>query len=138
MSQANEHHQFELILKPPPFPTMLLRFILAFLLLQTCQSTGLKPRHRYRYGDSGWPNEQTWKEFNSTISGRLVRTFPSAAVCHNAQFDTALCAEAKEEWDNSFWRTNQTGAYTAIAWELGDEQCFINSSRSEPCDQGLG
>jgi len=117
---------------------MLTYFISAFFLLTLCHSTAPKPRHRYRYGDSGWPNEKTWNEFNSTISGRLVRTFPSAAVCHNPKFDDAKCSVAKEEWDSSFWRTNQTGAYTAIAWELGDEQCFINSSRSEPCDQGLG
>lgn len=117
---------------------MIVGLIITLLLLPACQPASIKPRHRYKYGDAGWPDEQTWLEFNSTISGRLIRTFPSAAVCHNAQFDDELCIEAKEEWENSFWRTNQTGAYTAIVWELGSDQCFINSSRSEACDQGLG
>ena len=27
-------------------------------------------------------DEQTWQSFNESNSGRLVRTFPSAAVCH--------------------------------------------------------
>lgn len=117
---------------------MFLEFITALLLFDCCHSAGIKTRRRYRYGDAGWPDEQIWHDFNSTISGRLVRTFPSAAVCHNSQFDDALCTEAKQEWENSFWRTNQTGAYTAMAWELGAGQCFINSSRTEACDQGLG
>lgn len=117
---------------------MFLEFITALLLFACCQAAGIKPRHRYRYGDTGWPEEQVWRDFNSSISGRLVRTFPSAAVCHNSQFDDALCTEARQEWENSFWRTNQTGAYTAMAWELGAGQCFIDSSRAEACDQGLG
>ncbi|KAL1956572.1 hypothetical protein VTO42DRAFT_7043 [Malbranchea cinnamomea] len=93
---------------------------------------------RCAYGDPCWPSDHVWQSFNSSISGRLIRTFPSAAVCHDETYDVDLCMVAKEEWGNSFWRTNQTGAYTAIAWELGDGQCFIDSPREAPCDQGLG
>ncbi|KAK2850642.1 hypothetical protein FQN49_005465 [Arthroderma sp. PD_2] len=89
-------------------------------------------------GDSCWPNEQVWSEFNSTVSGRLIRTFPSAAVCHEAQYDAAACKVAKDRWTDSFWRTNQTGAYSAIHWELGETgQCFINSPKEAKCDQGM-
>jgi hypothetical protein len=93
---------------------------------------------RCAYGDPCWPSESVWQTFNSSISGHLIRTVPSAAVCHNARYDATLCAAARDNWANSFWRTNQTGAYTAIAWELGDEQCFIDSPREAPCQQGLG
>jgi hypothetical protein len=67
-----------------------------------------------------------------------VRTYPAAAVCHGQTYDAEECKVARAEWDNSFWRTNQTGAYTAIVWELGNGQCFINSSRNDPCQPGLG
>ncbi|KAK5267219.1 hypothetical protein LTR96_007252 [Exophiala xenobiotica] len=30
-----------------------------------------------------------------------------------------------------------TGAYTAMVWELGNGQCFINSSRNDACQPGL-
>ena len=114
------------------------RNALTLLLVTICRSSSIQTRQRYRFGDTCWPNEQTWQAFNQSISGRLVRTFPSAAVCHGPTFDFEECNEAKEEWFNSFWRTNQTGAYTAIAWELGDQECFINSSQKSPCQPGLG
>lgn len=96
-------------------------------------------RRRCAYGDGCWPSDKTWNAFNASISGRLIRSYPSAAVCHIERYDGALCEAAKENWENSFWRTNQTGAYAAIAWELGDkDQCFIESPRGAPCDAGWG
>lgn len=108
------------------------------LLLTLAQSLTTQTRHRCRYGDPCWPDVATWQSFNNSISGRLVRTFPSAAVCHQQQYNATGCSEAKSEWTNSFWRTNQTGAYTAMAWELGNGHCFINSSRDDVCQPGLG
>ncbi|KAF3479904.1 FAD binding domain-containing protein [Arthroderma uncinatum] len=107
------------------------------LLASSAQSQPTK-HPRCSAGDSCWPKEHVWNEFNSTISGRLIRSFPSAAVCHDAQYDAAACTVAKDSWTNSFWRTNQTGAYSAILWELGEKgQCFINSPKEAKCDQGL-
>ena len=116
---------------------MILNYI--FVLLVSAVSAS-EPRRRCRFGDICWPSEATWEALNSSISGRLVRTFPPAAVCHGQTFDIKECTVAKDEWTNSFWRTNQTGAYTAIVWEqgLGNQQCFVNSSQSAPCRPGLG
>ncbi|KAK2741352.1 hypothetical protein FQN57_005636 [Myotisia sp. PD_48] len=95
-------------------------------------------RRRCSAGDQCWPKENTWNRFNATVSGHLVRTYPSAAVCHEAQYNAAQCVVAKERWADSTWRTNQTGAYAAILWELGETgQCFINTPREAPCDQGI-
>ena len=116
-------------------------FLLAFLLFflpDLGLATARRPRQRYRYGDAGWPDDRTWQAFNESVSGRLVRTFPSAAVCHQDQYDADRCAEARADWSNSFWRTNQSGAYTAMAWEVGDQQCLINGPDTDPCEQGLG
>ncbi|KMP02044.1 hypothetical protein CISG_09300 [Coccidioides immitis RMSCC 3703] len=95
-------------------------------------------RQRCSYGDSCWPTEGEWQSFNASVSGHLIRTYPSAAVCHAERYDDAKCTAAKENWLDSFWRTNQTGAYSAILWELGENgQCFIDSPRDAPCDQGI-
>src|SRR5690606_35571095 len=86
-----------------------------------------------------WPSQSTWNAFNSSISGRLIASAPPAAVCHTERYDEQLCSTAKTEWKNSFWRTNQVGAYSAILWELGEkDQCFIDSPKEAPCEQGLG
>lgn len=113
----------------------------ALLLDALACLTSARPSRRRRctYGDNCWPDERKWKAFNSSISGRLMRTYPSAAVCHTDQYDADLCNTAKENWTNSFWKTNQTGAYTSTLWELGPKgQCFIDSPKDAPCDQGRG
>lgn len=99
-----------------------------------------RPHHHRRcsYGDPCWPSKRTWQAFNSSISGRLIRTLPSAAVCHDERYNEDLCDMVKENWGNSFWRTNQTGTYTIMAWEMGDGQCFVDSPREAPCEQGRG
>ncbi|TFK66371.1 FAD binding domain protein [Pluteus cervinus] len=108
---------------------------------RTCQlftgNNHVQARQRYAYGDECWPNANEWATFNSSISGRLARSFPSAAVCHTEEYDGELCDVARTEWTNSFWRTNQTGAYSAILWELGYSQCHINSTKTAPCQPGL-
>ncbi|KIX03880.1 uncharacterized protein Z518_07433 [Rhinocladiella mackenziei CBS 650.93] len=119
------------------FKVMMIKYLFVLLLPLLCHSLATQPRRRCRFGDICWPSESTWQDFNKSIDGRLIRTFPSAAVCHGPTYDLGECDEAKEEWDNSFWRTNQTGAYTAILWELGNQQCYINSSRTDPCQPGL-
>lgn len=84
-----------------------------------------------------WPSPKEWSRFNASIDGRLLASRPPAAVCHGPDYDAALCAEARKNWASSDWRTAQPGAYSAILWELGPDQCFINSTIDAPCGQGL-
>jgi hypothetical protein len=94
-------------------------------------------RHQCKAGDACWPSLQAWDAFNTSINGQLILSYPSAAVCHTDQYSEELCAVAKQNWTDSFWRTSQPGAYSAIVWELGQDQCFINSAINAPCGQGL-
>ncbi|KAF2027845.1 FAD-binding domain-containing protein [Setomelanomma holmii] len=87
--------------------------------------------------DACWPSPAEWNIFNSSIKGQLISSHPSAYVCHDPTYDEALCATAKANWTSSDWRTAQPGAYSAILWELGSNQCFINTSISALCEQGL-
>jgi hypothetical protein len=96
-------------------------------------------RRRCAYGDDCWPDAQTWNGFNTTVGGRLIRSFPSAAVCHTERYNADQCNIARHSWLDSFWRTNQTGAYSATVWEMGNNgQCFIDTPVNAPCDQGIG
>ena len=105
--------------------------------LWTVVSSSPAARHRCKAGDECWPSAQEWASFNSSVNGQLIRSYPAAAVCHANHYSEELCAIAKERWDDSFWRTSQPGAYAAIVWELGNDQCFINSTIDSPCGQGL-
>lgn len=84
-----------------------------------------------------WPSVSEWNHFNATINGRLIVSRPTAHVCHGTEYNQALCETAKTNWASSDWRVAQAGGYSAILWELGQEKCFINSSISDPCSQGL-
>lgn len=94
-------------------------------------------RKRCTANDTCWPDSNAWANFNNSISGRLIASRPSAAVCHEPSYDVELCDEATSNWTNSDWRTDQVGAYSAILWELGNGLCFPDSPRVQLCDQGL-
>ncbi|KAA8650336.1 hypothetical protein EYZ11_000705 [Aspergillus tanneri] len=106
-------------------------------ILAAVEAKGL-PRHRCTYGEDCWPDVQTWDKFNATVGGKLIRSVPSAAVCHTELYNADKCADAKHSWLDSFWRTNQTGAYSATVWEMGETgQCFIDTPVGAKCDQGI-
>ncbi|KAH7371497.1 FAD/FMN-containing protein [Pyrenochaeta sp. MPI-SDFR-AT-0127] len=111
------------------------QFIL-FPLLPSAAASGGHPR-RCTAADSCWPSSNEWASFNSSINGRLIASRPAASVCHGTEYNQVLCETAKTNWRSSDWRTAQPGAYSAILWELGPDQCFINSAVSAPCEQGL-
>ncbi|KEP49952.1 FAD-binding domain protein [Rhizoctonia solani 123E] len=85
--------------------------------------------------DSCWPSTSVWSSFNSSIGGRLVAPHPPAWPCHDPHFDPAACAEAQQNWADSFWRSNQTGAMQALQWD--SPGCEIDAPRDVPCPQGL-
>lgn len=112
---------------------------LVALPLVSATTDSTEQRRRCTAADSCWPEEDVWRAFNKTVSGNLVRSVPSAAVCHEERYNAAACTVAKENWASSYWRANQSGSYMAMLFELGpDGQCFINSPKEAPCDQGLG
>ncbi|OJJ08593.1 hypothetical protein ASPVEDRAFT_47727 [Aspergillus versicolor CBS 583.65] len=96
------------------------------------------PRRRCTSDDACWPTAQTWTEFNATVGGRLIRSVPSAAVCHGSRYNADQCATAKSNWFDGAWRSNQTGGYAATVWEMGETgECFINTPIQAECDQGI-
>ncbi|KAM0723873.1 hypothetical protein Q7P37_000863 [Cladosporium fusiforme] len=101
------------------------------------QHTTQDSRRRCTAHDSCWPSLDTWAAFNTSISGRLIASRPSAAVCHDPTYHVELCETAKTNWTNSDWRTDQVGAYSAILWEVGNGQCFPDTPQNDVCDQGL-
>ncbi|KAI9371069.1 hypothetical protein BJX61DRAFT_48856 [Aspergillus egyptiacus] len=49
-------------------------------------------------GDPCWPSRETWREFNSSIDGRLIATVPLGSPCHDPNYDAAVCAELRSGW----------------------------------------
>ena len=97
----------------------------------------VRPRPRCTAYDACWPDQETWDQFNDTISGHLIASRPSAASCHDPTYDDFQCKEVIANWTDSAWRTSQVGAYSAIVWEVGNGQCFPDTPRQQLCEQGL-
>ncbi|BCS23428.1 FAD/FMN-containing protein [Aspergillus puulaauensis] len=117
---------------------MLIQTPLTALTLLSTAAGQSQPRHRCTNSDACWPTPETWNQFNTTIGGKLIRSVPSAAVCHSPRYNPGQCATAKRSWLDSFWRTNQTGGYAAMVWEMGETgRCFIDTPVEEGCDQGI-
>lgn len=49
-------------------------------------------------GDTCWPSEREWDNFNTTVGGRLIQTVPLGSPCHYPHYDAAMCEELRSEW----------------------------------------
>ncbi|CAE6456435.1 unnamed protein product [Rhizoctonia solani] len=85
--------------------------------------------------DPCWPSSSVWSSFNASIGGRLIEPHPPAWPCHDPHYDAAACAEAQQNWADSFWRSNQTGAMQGLEWD--SPGCRIDTPRNVTCPQGL-
>lgn len=48
--------------------------------------------------DSCWPSVREWSQFNSTVNGRLIRTIPLAAPCHDPSYNASQCEYVQDSW----------------------------------------
>ncbi|KAF1817328.1 FAD/FMN-containing protein [Eremomyces bilateralis CBS 781.70] len=108
--------------------------------LPTLSLAGGHPHHareRCSFGDRCWPSSQEWRTFNKSVSGRLIASVPAALPCHDPDFNEGDCQAARTGWEDSFWRTGEPGAYSAIVWEMWNDLCLINGTQEERCGQGI-
>lgn len=60
-----------------------------------------RPRCKAYPGTPEWPSDLVWKQFDTLLGGRLVKTVPLAAPCFNSWpqvKDEARCAVVKSRW----------------------------------------
>lgn len=81
--------------------SVLLPFAAAVLVALTDASEN--PTCKCFPGDACWPTGAEWASFNKTVGGKLIKTIPSARVCHNTfgeekTYNEAACAEVTDEW----------------------------------------
>lgn len=53
-------------------------------------------------GDTDWPSEVQWQDFNATLEGALIKPTPISAPCYaGPQYDALSCARIQQQWANS-------------------------------------
>ncbi|QRV74527.1 FAD-binding domain protein [Ceratobasidium sp. AG-Ba] len=100
-----------------------------------CITTGALARDFCTASQKCWPSHQVWSGFNASVGGRLVAPRPPAWPCHDPNYDEAACQIVQANWNNSFWRANQTGAMQDPIWE--SPGCGISTPRNVSCEQGF-
>lgn len=53
---------------------------------------------RHLPGDDGWPTTSQWEKLNSTVGGRLIKTYPLGSICHDPVYDAEKCASLQAQW----------------------------------------
>lgn len=64
-------------------------------------------------GDACYPAEEVWSIFNSTVSGRLIKNVPYAAVCYEGTYDAEQCRQVIESRRIQQWRSANPGTLTS-------------------------
>ncbi|CAE6529064.1 unnamed protein product [Rhizoctonia solani] len=105
------------------------------LLVACAFSPGVLAAKHCTANDSCWPSADMWSTFNVSVGGHLVAPLPPAWACHDPNYDDAACNYVKTNWNNSFWRANQTGAMQNSVWD--SPYCRTDTPRNIPCDQAF-
>jgi FAD/FMN-containing dehydrogenase len=88
-------------------------------------------------GDSCWPTDFEWGNFNDTIQGRLVATTPIASLCHDtewADYDAQGCAKLQSIW--GLPATHYESSSSPMAPFASNMSCDPFTPRGVPCSFG--
>ncbi|GFF31211.1 FAD binding domain protein [Aspergillus udagawae] len=73
--------------------------------------------------DSCWPSDDDWASLNHTVSGRLIRTVPAAAVCYpnEPNYNLAACTAVLGNWTRSAFHAADPVSVDDPVWS--DNSC---------------
>jgi FAD/FMN-containing dehydrogenase len=106
----------------------------AALLATAATATASSQLCRSTPADASWPSEAAWSRLNSTVGGKLIKTVPIAAVCHDPLYDEAQCATLRETWHSP--STHLLDPASPMAFEHSGAACNPFAPRDQPCEVG--
>ncbi|KAJ8085852.1 hypothetical protein PM082_004671 [Marasmius tenuissimus] len=111
-----------------PLPLLLLLFAISAFAQTTPPSCKSLPT------DESWPSIGLWDTFNQSIDGRLIKTVPVAAVCHDPDFDEQRCKYIQERWhDYHFHEVIPSSIMNPV---FLNQTCDPFTPRDHPCTLG--
>ncbi|EPE26888.1 FAD-binding protein [Glarea lozoyensis ATCC 20868] len=86
-------------------------------------------------GDACWPSTSTWNTLNNTVGGRLIKTVPIGAVCHDTfpgvSYNAKKCADVQGNWARPELHDETT--HSPMAAFFANMSCDPFTPRSAPC-----
>jgi len=95
---------------------------------------------RCTFGSECWPSDSEFQSLASAVSQPLIHPVPPATPCYDSA--AGNCTDARTNWYNGTWRSNQSGAAQHTNWETWTfpdgtiHGCYLNTSLGIPCRQG--
>lgn len=87
--------------------------------------------------DSCWPSAQDWAALNDTVHGRLIKTVPLGAACHDPTYNEKECKRVQDAWDDPALHLNSsTSIMSAQFAYLANNSCDPFAPRATPCGVG--
>lgn len=73
-------------------------------------------------GDTNWPSQATWRDFNRLLGGALIETIPLAAPCYQnlGAFSAEKCAAIRSNWTDPYLQYVPTSK--CDKWPLADSK----------------
>ncbi|CAG8285049.1 unnamed protein product [Penicillium nalgiovense] len=68
--------------------------------------------------DPCWPSDADWSALNKTVSGRLIKTIPPAAVCYKSEpnYNPSACEYLLKNWSNSEYHSSNPVTVSDPLW----------------------
>ncbi|KAJ5947624.1 hypothetical protein N7466_000639 [Penicillium verhagenii] len=85
-------------------------------------------------GDSCWPSERAWSQFNKTIDGRLIKTVPLGTPCHAPDYNATTCAALEAGW--KLPEEHYDSSSSVMAPFFANGTCDPYHPVSKPCTLG--
>lgn len=105
------------------------------LFLGETQAAGCQSQtYRCFPGDACWPTDETWKQFNKTVGGKLIATVPLAKPCHGEEYDKSQCQKIRDIWH--FPNTHITTSSSIMAPFFANQSCDPFLPREARCIVG--
>ncbi|KAF2462749.1 FAD-binding domain-containing protein [Lindgomyces ingoldianus] len=84
--------------------------------------------------DACWPSQEEWRQLNTTVGGRLIKTVPLGSPCHDPVYNADECALLKEQWLYS--GVHMESSSSVMAPLFANQSCDPFQPREKPCTLG--
>ncbi|KAK7961132.1 FAD binding domain-containing protein [Apiospora saccharicola] len=85
-------------------------------------------------GDACWPSAADWSGLNATVGGRLIKTVPLGAPCHDPGYSQKVCKNLQSQWQAE--RVHMESSSSIMAPFFANQSCDPLQPRSRHCELG--
>ncbi|KAL7748239.1 hypothetical protein RI367_006425 [Sorochytrium milnesiophthora] len=85
--------------------------------------------------DPCWPSAQSWSTFNNTLHGKLIKSVPPAASCHQGPlYDATQCLYVQNNWNSSVFHAENPISIDFPSF--ANSSCVPTADPTLPCTLG--